>query len=56
MTQEEQIEEILMEANSMGFREELLERVKRIIDNGSKKHPLDILGEEFNRILNELVD
>lgn len=54
MTQEEQIEEILMEAHSMGFREELLERVKRIIDNGSKKYPVDIMEEEFNRILGEL--
>jgi uncharacterized protein (UPF0335 family) len=56
MSSEEQIEEILMEAHSMGFREELLKRVKRIIDNGSNKYPVDILEEEFNRILNELTD
>jgi hypothetical protein len=40
----------------MGFKKELLERVKRIIDSGSKKYPVDILEEEFQRILNETTD
>jgi hypothetical protein len=56
MSSEELIEEILAEANSMGFKKELLERVKRIIDSGSKKYPVDILEEEFQRILNETTD
>jgi undecaprenyl pyrophosphate synthase len=54
MSSEELIEEILMEAHSYGFREELLERVRKIIDSGSKKYPVDIMEEEFNKILNEL--
>lgn len=54
MTSEEQIEEILMEANAMGFRKELLERVKRILDGGSKQYPVDILQNEFEKILSEL--
>jgi non-homologous end joining protein Ku len=56
MNELEQIEELLAEANSLGFKKELLERVKRIIDNGSKKYPVDILEEEFQRILNEIID
>jgi undecaprenyl pyrophosphate synthase len=54
MSSEELIEEILIEAHSYGFREELLERVKKIIDGGSKKYPVDIMEDEFNKILNEL--
>ena len=54
MSSEETIEEILMEADSYGFRKELLERVKRILDNGSKKYPVDIMEAEFSKILNEL--
>lgn len=56
MSSEEQIEEILMEANAMGFKKELLERVKRILDGGSKKYPVDILEEEFQKILSETED
>lgn len=56
MSSEEQIEEILMEANSMGFKKELLEGVKRIIDGGSKKYLVDIVEEEFQRILSETED
>ena len=56
MSSEELIEEILMEAHSCGFREELLERVKKIIDGGSKKYPVDIMEDEFNKILNELTE
>lgn len=54
MNELEQIEEILIEAESMGFRKELLERVKKIIDAGYKKYPVDILEEEFQRIINEI--
>jgi hypothetical protein len=54
MSSEELIEEILMEADAYGFREQLLDRVKKIIDGGSKKYPVDIMEDEFNKILNEL--
>jgi undecaprenyl pyrophosphate synthase len=54
MSSEQLIEEILTEAHSYGVREELLERVKKIIDGGSKKYPVDIMEDEFNKILNEL--
>jgi hypothetical protein len=56
MSSEEQIEEILMEAHSMGFREELLERVKSIIDNGSKKYAVDIMEEEFKKMIVKITD
>jgi hypothetical protein len=56
MTTEEQIEEILMEANSMGFRNELIERVGIVIQEGSRKRRVDIYEEEFQKILIEMRD
>lgn len=56
MTSEEMIEEILIEAHSMGFREELIQRVKELIDGGSSKRIVDIYEEEFQNILSEVLD
>jgi hypothetical protein len=56
MNSEELIKKILIEANSLGFKKELLERVKNIMHAGPKKHYINILKEEFQQILNEITD
>lgn len=56
MSNEEQIEEILMEANSMGFRKELLERIKIIMDHDPTKNFINVLEREFQQIMNEIID
>jgi hypothetical protein len=56
MTEEQMIEEILMEANAMGFRNELIERVRYVISNGSRKRRIDIYEEEFQKMITELTD
>jgi hypothetical protein len=56
MIQEEQIEEILVEAHSMGFREKLLERVNIILSEGSTKRKVDIYEDEFQKIISEIID
>jgi hypothetical protein len=56
MSSEEMIEEILMEAHSMGFREELIQRVKGVIDSISTKRTVDIYEEEFQKIIIEMRD
>jgi hypothetical protein len=56
MSSEELIEEILFEANSMGFRKELIERVSLINNNEDCRRLVDIYEEVFNKILIEITD
>lgn len=56
MSSEEQIEEILIRAGSRGFKQELLERVRRIMVNNPKQHYVDALVKEFKQMLNEITD
>jgi len=56
MSSEELIEEILFEANSMGFRKELIERVSLIDNSEDCRRLVDIYEELFNQILIEIND
>jgi hypothetical protein len=53
MTTEEQIEEILMEANSMGFRTELIELAKNIMEINPTIRRVDAYESAYNQILFE---
>jgi tetrahydromethanopterin S-methyltransferase subunit F len=51
MSNESQIEEILMEANSMGFREELIETVAQLLDTQKVSSLVDTYEYAFQLIL-----
>ena len=53
MTQEEQIEEILLEAHSMGFRTELIELAKNIMEINPTIRRVDAYESAYNQILFE---
>jgi hypothetical protein len=53
MTQEEQIEEILLEAHSMGFRNELIELAKNIMEINPTIRRVDAYEAAYNQILFE---
>jgi hypothetical protein len=54
MSSEQMIEEILMEAYSFGFREELIDSVNFLIENEPNKRKIDIYEEAFCHLLAEL--
>jgi hypothetical protein len=54
MTDEVMIEEILMEAHSMGLRQLLIDRVSPIILETPYRRKVDIYEEVFQQILNEI--
>ena len=56
MSSEEQIEEILIKANSIGFKKELLERVRQIMNNDTNNDYVNVLVKELQLILNEITD
>ena len=53
MTQVEQIEEILMEASAMGFRNELIELAKSIMEMNPTIRRIDAYELAYNEILFE---
>lgn len=53
MTQEEQIEEILLEAHSMGFRTELIELAKNIMEINPTIRRVDAYESAYQQILFE---
>lgn len=53
MTQEEQIEEILLEAHSMGFRTELIDLAKSIMEMNPTIRKIDAYESAYQEILFE---
>lgn len=56
MSTEEQIEEILIRASSIGFKKELLKRVSCSMVHNPKQHYVNALVKEFQQMLNEITD
>jgi len=56
MTSEQMIEEILMEAHSMGFRQELIDRVMKIDIREDARKLVEVYEDTFRELFSEITD